>query len=273
MTNLAIDPAAIIDDSNWRQFINPTVDGDMKMHGLVPRNFGTHPQGCFAGAPAFPDSMLVDASKQQAELDFQQQSNSSLFDLREAEYDILKSLDQDGLGLCWAFSSTKSDMYMRIRAGLPGVILSAWFVAGKVKNWRDQGGWGLQSVQMLASTGAPRYDLCPSYKSSYDTAATEADAANHKITEWWDGDGSTNSSKRVQQMISAFLLGLAPVLDFNWWGHSVCGCRLVSLSPLTIDIDNSWGPSAGDKGIYRLVGAKAVPDGLVIPKLIVPSNV
>lgn len=38
------------------------------------------------------------------------------------------------------------------------------------------------------------------------------------------------------------------------------------------DIDNSWGESAGDKGIYRLVGNKAKPDGLVIPKLLVAGG-
>jgi hypothetical protein len=265
-------PAVIIDDTNYQQFVNPTVDGEMKSQGLIPRNFGSNPTGCLAAAPGFPDELLIQPDQQQAALDLQQVNNSSGLDLRNAYYDVLKSLDQDGYGLCWAFSSTKADMYTRARMGLPPVRLSAWAVAGWVKGWRDQGGWNLQSIQMLTQRGAPEYSLCPKYDSSYDNTTMRANAELHKITEWYDGDGSQNSSKRVQQMISMFLLGMFPALDYNWWGHSVCGCRLVSINPLVIDIDNSWGESAGDRGIYTLKGSKAVPDALACPKLIVPSR-
>lgn len=266
-------PNVIINDDTFQDHLQPVIDGKPMSKGLIPRDFQSHPTGCFAAAPGFPDELLIPPSEQQAALDKQRSENASLLDLRNDEYETLQSLDQDGFGLCWAFSSTKATMYTRARMGLPPVKLSAWAVAGWVKGWQDQGGWGLQSVEMLAKRGAPRYDLCPQYKRSYDNPAMEQDALNHIITEWWDGDGNNNSAKRVQQMITMFLLGLAPVLDFNWWGHSVCGCRLRSINPLVIDIDNSWGASAGDKGIYTLQGSKAVPDGLVCPKLILPSNV
>lgn len=190
--------------------------------------------------------------------------------MRTLRYDTLKSLDQDGLGLCWAFSSTKSAMYMRIRMNDPALVLSAWWVAGKVKGWRDEGGWGSESTSFIAQNGVPTMDLCPSYKSSYDSAATQANAKLHTEILWYDGTDSRDQN--VQIMISAFLLGVAPVLDFNWWSHSVCGCRLVSLNPLTIDIDNSWGESAGDKGIYRLTGSKAVPDNIVVPMVGMPGT-
>lgn len=253
----------IIDD-DLEQINDPVIDGEQKSRGLVPRDYGTHPSGCHAAAPQFPTELLITETEWQSRLDTQL-NNGSLFDLREAQYDVLKSLNQDGLGLCWAFSTTKAVMYLRALMNQPAVRLSAWWVAGKVKGWRDQGGWGGESVEEVASGGVPEESFCPSYRSSFDTAETRANAAKHKITEWWDGTESRDMNRRI--MISCFLMGLPPVLDFNDISHSMCGCRLVSLNPLTIDCDNSWGESAGVKGIYRRTGSGAIPDGLVIPRV------
>ena len=81
--------------------------------GLVPRNYATHPVGCYAFAPEFPASELVPESEWADRLAENRRTKSGLLDLREARYDVLRSLDQDGLGLCWAFSTTKAVMYLR----------------------------------------------------------------------------------------------------------------------------------------------------------------
>jgi hypothetical protein len=172
-------------------------------------------------------------------------------------------------GNCWAFSSTKAAMYMRARANETDVKLSAWWVAGKVKGWADQGGWGAESTGEIATAGVPSYDLCPAYKSSYDTPDTQANAALHRTLLWYDGSQDRDANRAI--MISAFLLGLAPVLDFNWLSHSMCGCRVVSLNPLTIDCDNSWGMNAGNQGLYQITGDKAIPDGVCVPMVTMPS--
>ena len=204
-------------------------------------------------------------------MDKQIANKSSLWDLHEANYDILQSLDQNGYGLCWAFSSTKATMYMRALMNEPGEVLSAWWVAGKIMNWQDQGGLGSDSLGYIGDYGIPAMSLCPSYSSSNDTAACETNAALHKMTLWYDGTEDPNTNAQI--MISAFLLGLPPVLDYNWLSHSMCGCRLVSLNPLTVDCDNSWGPSYSDKGIMRLSGQQAVPDNIVVPAVNLPSTV
>ena len=232
--------------------------------GLAPRDFASRPGGYHAAVPKFTDDMLIKPADQQGYLDSQIAAQGSLYDLRNLYYDYLKSLDQDGLGLCWAFSSTKANMYARIKAGLPPAVLSAWYVAGKVKHWHDQGGSADESAAFLAAHGAPTVDFCPKYKSSYDTPECEANAELHQITSWYDG--SDNRNRNAQIMISGFLLGGIPVLDFNWLGHSMCGCRLVSINPLVVDADNSWGPTGqyGEKGLYRLTGQHAIPDNLVV---------
>jgi hypothetical protein len=80
--------------------------------GLIPRPYDTHPVGCYAHAEPVPDFELLDESKWPEWLAFNRANKCGLLDLREAHYDVLKSLDQDGLGLCWAFS-TKAIMYLR----------------------------------------------------------------------------------------------------------------------------------------------------------------
>lgn len=175
-------------------------------------------------------------------------------------------------GNCWAFSTTKSVMYLRAAMGEPGLRLSAWMVASIIKNYRDEGGWGAESLEFWAKSGGATLDEWPQGKvdRQYDTPAMRTAALARRVTEWWDGTDDRSQNTRI--MISAFLMGLAPVLDFNWWGHSVCGCRLVTLNPLTIDIDNSWGESAGERGIYRLQGSKAIPDGIVVPRVATPTQ-
>jgi hypothetical protein len=245
-----------------KDFVHIGPDGKVRAKGLIPRNYNTHPSGYLAHAPTFPDDLLIPESQWASLLADQIAQKASLFDHREANYDVLKSLDQDGLGLCWAFSSSKAMMYLRILAGMSGLILSPWWVAGLVKKWRDEGGWGAESTTEIASVGIPAMSMCPSYKSSYDTAETRANAALHKCIQWYDGTEDRDKNRAI--MASSFLLGnMVPVLDYNWLSHSMCGCRMVDLA-LTVDCDNSWGESAGTKGLYRLTGEKAIPDGIVV---------
>jgi hypothetical protein len=234
--------------------------------GLIKRDFNARPSGYHAHAPTYAEASLIPENEWASRLKDQQDAKASLWDLREDNYDTLKSLNQGRFSLCWAFSTTKAAMYTIIRQGGSPKILSAWFVAGLVKRWQDQGGDGSDSLAEFAKIGAPEMSLCPSYSSQYDNAATRANAALYKVTEWWDG--TDNRAQNMKIMISAFLMGLAPVLDFGRLGHSMCGCRLVDLAP-TIDCDNSWGdrPDKGAKGTWRLTGSDAIPDNIVVPRV------
>lgn len=173
-------------------------------------------------------------------------------------------------GNCWAFSSTKATMYLRAIANEPLLRLSAYFVAGNVKNWRDEGGYGAESLEWIIKHGAPIEALCPTYRSSNVTNECKANAEFHRVTEWWDGSDSTEQA--TKQMISCLLRNQPCVVDLNDMGHSMNAIAIESLSPLTIIYDNSWGEQ-GDHGLYRGTGARARPDGLVIPRVTLPSQV
>jgi hypothetical protein len=244
-----------------------------KRTGLIPRDYKSHPPGYLACAPVAADDWLVPESEWADRLADQQANKTSLWDLREAHYDVLKSLDQNGYGLCWAFSSTKATMYTRVRMNEPGLVLSAWYVAGKINGWRDEGGWGASSLEFISKTGIPTMDKCPKYSSGSVASDAEQNAGLHKVPEWWDGTEDRDQNRAI--MISAFLLGLAPVIDLNWLSHSMAGCCLKSIDPLEVWCDNSWGDvdQYGPKGIYTLKGSKAIPDSIVVPRVTLPSVV
>ncbi len=239
--------------------------------GYIPRDYASHPSGCYAAAPSAPDDWLVPPSEQEGRLAEQKARKASLWDLREANYDALKSLNQGQHPLCWAFSSTKSAMYLEAIMGTP-TVLSAFWTAGISNGWRDQGGWGASSTDGLAKVGGVPASACPDFRSSYDNAANRALAAKRKVIEWYDG--SEDRSKNTQIMISAFLLGLSPVLDYSWLGHSMAGCYIESINPLVVYADNSWGAieQYGPKGLYKLTGSHAIPDGIVVPRFIQPVD-
>ena len=247
--------------------VNAPVPAD-RATGLVPRNYRALPVGCLAFAPAFPDSELIPEGEWPARLAENRDTKSGLLDLRERHYDVLRSLDQDGLGLCWAFSSTKATMYLRALMNEPGLRLSAWWVAGKVVGWRDQGYWGSASLAEIVKEGVPAESFCPDYHSSHDTAECRANAALHKVTEWWDGSNDPNQAQR--QLVSMLLKRVPCVVDLNDMGHSMCAIDIASLSPLQIVYDNSWG-EGDNKGLYIGQGPRARPDGLVMPRVTLPS--
>lgn len=244
-------------------FVNAPVPAGYST-GCIPRDYSVVPVGSMAFAPEFPASELIDQSEWADRLNENRKTRSGLLELREDNYEVLRSLDQNGKGLCWSFSSTKATMYVRALMGEPLVRLSAWWVAGKVVNWRDQGYWGAASLAQIVKEGVPVESLCPSYSSRYDTQETRADAAKRKVTEWWDG--SEDPREAQKQLVSMLLKRIPCVVDLNDMGHSMCAIDIKSLNPITIVYDNSWGDQ-GDKGLYYGTGARARPDGLVIPRV------
>lgn len=97
---MAIGPnEVVITDANYTQFINPVVDGEVKMHGLIPRNFQTHPQGYLAHAPSF-NIPLIPESEWQSRLDAQKAAKAQLSDVRNRGMygQPVPSRDQNGKG-------------------------------------------------------------------------------------------------------------------------------------------------------------------------------
>ncbi|MDE2095682.1 MAG: hypothetical protein KGL39_00365 [Patescibacteria group bacterium] len=93
----------IIDDSNYTSFLpgNVVVNGETKMHGLMPRNFSTHPVGYLACAQPF-NLPLIPESEWQARLDARVAAKAQLSDVRNTGMwgQPIPSRDQNGRGFC-----------------------------------------------------------------------------------------------------------------------------------------------------------------------------
>lgn len=91
----------IINDSNYRDFINPVVDGEVKMQGLIPRNYTTHPRGCYGSALAV-DFPTIPRTEWSARIKEKVALKSQLSDIRMRGNNgsRIPSLDQNGKGYC-----------------------------------------------------------------------------------------------------------------------------------------------------------------------------
>lgn len=263
-------PEITINDNNYHDFIDPIVDGEIKRCGTIPRDFESMPKGSVSYAGPF-DIPLIPESEWQSRLDAQIAAKAQLSDVRNKmgpNGGPIPSTDQNGRGYCWCHSGTSACLMVRALNNQPFVDLSAYMVGCIIKNYRDEGGWGLEGVKFLAENGIPDSKYWPqrSASRSNDTPEMRANAKLHRITEWMEL-GSRNKA----QLVTCLLLGIPVVSDFNWWGHSVLTVDLVSLNPFKTRIWNSWGDSWSENGMGVLEGSKALPDDMTAPRVLLGS--
>lgn len=293
--------SVVIDDHNPHLWQTPTVDGQRRMHGLIPRDYKTHPLGCYAGIRPYHAVQMPTIP--------QDQWSQRLKDLKAAgmllsqvrrrgnKGQSIPSRDQDGKGYCWAHSGTSAHLVSRARDGLPYVDLSAYAIACQIKQFADEGGWGAQGVDWQIEHGVPTSRTWPQQSMSRSNVneAMKADALLHRVVDGWIDLQAQQYDRTlsVLQFGTCWLSGWPTVNDYNWWSHSVCGLDLVdgvSLfneglrdeagKLLTIQafhsiwdmndqaaagygckIWNSWGDSWSDMGEGVLPPQKAWPDG------------
>jgi hypothetical protein len=302
----------IIHEGNAHLFADdPVVDGERRARGLVPRNYDTHPLGCYASVKPFHavEIPLIPRAEWSERIKDKVAQKSQLSDIRLTGNDgkPIPSLDQDGVGYCWAHSSTHAVMVLRALMNAPYVPLSAFCVAATIKHGADQGGWGAESLDFITERGVCSQALWPQGDRDYrkhDQPETWADAAKHKVTEGWVDLQAAQYDRNLsfEQEISLYLANNPVIKDENWWGHSIDGldpvdgttdaarraCRSDSgkkatkkeyeliwglNDPVTAGIGvriwNSWSDSWGDRGMGVLTGSKAVSDGAVAPRVTV----
>lgn len=259
-----------IHDQNWEEYL-----GGFQPHGtgLVPRDYNVFPVG-YLGATAKPfDLPLIPESEWQSRLDAQKAAKAQLSDIRNRGMGgkPIPSRDQNGWGYCWAHSSTSACLIVRAINNQPYADLSAFAVACIIKNYRNRGGWGAESLEWIAANGIPTSQYWPqqAHDPKYDTPEMRQNAALHKVTEWMDLDPKNMKA----QLVTCLLLGIPVVSDFNWWSHSVCALDLVSLNPFQILIWNSWSDSWSNNGTGILNGSRAIPDGAIAPRVMTASLV
>lgn len=285
----------------------PVVNGEIKGHGYVPRDYRTHPAQMFAPPSDMP---LIPRAEWPERIRDKDAKKSWLRDIRDTGNagQRIPSLDQNGQGFCWAYSTTHAVILLRALMNQPYVRLSAHAIGCKVKNFRDEGGWCGLSAKYHREVGCPSVAFWAekSMSRSNDKPETWANAALHKVTEdWVDLTRDVYDQNLTFEQACSCLLSDVPVPeDFNHWSHSVCGCFLVNGNdhrdttraesgklmaaaevarywgldhPVTGGIGNglwnSWTDGWGDAGMGVLTGSKAIPDGAVALRVTGASRV
>lgn len=257
-----IDDESLTDPTVKDKVFCPIINGEAKGHGLVPRDYSIYPAEMFA-PPS--EINLIPQSEWSSRLKEQEQNNSRLSDVRGS----IPSLDQNGQGYCWAYSTGSCLTLIRAINNQPYVRLSPHGVACKIKNFRDEGGWCGLSAKFSRENGYPTVLTWPekSMSRQHDTAATWQDAAKRKVTEdWVDLTRDVyDQNLTFDQVATCLLSGIPCAVDFNWWSHSVCGMDLVEVEAgsFGLRIWNSWSDSWEDRGTGILRGSKAIPNGAV----------
>lgn len=190
--------------------------------------------------------------------------------------EIDNSYVAEGIGVhnCWAHSTAHAVTALRARDNQPYVPLSAFAIAATIKKGRDQGGWGAQSLEFVQERGIPSQDLWPQLQTDYrkyDRPEVWANAALHKVTEGWvDLQARVYDRSLTWKQVQTLLLSRTPVVcDYNWWRHSVCALRLLSVERGSegVLIWNSQLPKPQDA--FKIIrGNRAVPDAAVAPTVV-----
>lgn len=270
-----VRPAEIvIGAANFLSFINPTMDGETKKCGTVPRPMEWSSQHIrdykdVSIPNLIPESEWADRIK---ELVAEQAQLSDI-----CKRNGYQMLDQNGRGYCWIHSGAGAVQAIRARMNLPSVGISAYAGACIIKNWRDEGGWGAQGLDFISERGLPSDKFWPMRYTGRDkdTPETWANAALHKVTGGWVDTARPQYDRNLSRaQVATLLLNKIPVIgDYNWWGHSVCLLDLVLLpnGKFGVRIANSWGTQWSDGGYGVLDETKAWPDGATAPYEIMAS--
>jgi hypothetical protein len=250
----------IIHDINAHQHLGWTgPDGLPRKTGMIPRDFTKKPFGSLSFAKPF-DIPLIPEVEWPERLAEQAAKKMRLSDIRNRGLfgKPIPSRDQNGKGYCWAHSGVSAALLARAINNQPFKDLSAYMVACIIKGFADEGGEGTEGVEFVASKGVATSATWPQQSMSRSNVndAMYADAAENKWTEWMDCD--PNQMWAIQ--VTCALLCIPLTVDYNWWSHSICQLDVVSLSPKTNLIWNSWGDSWSDNGTGQLTGSKATAD-------------
>lgn len=249
---------SVIDDSTNNDILFPTINGEKKGTGHDPSQYVPE---MFA-PPS--DMKIIPRNEWSARIKELEELKARLSDYR-----TWASLDQNGQGYCWAYSTTACVMLLRAIHNLPHVRLSAHAIGCMVKGFRDEGGWCGLSAKFHRERGCPTVEHWgeKSMSRSNDKPETWTNAALHKITEEWMDLRKADYDHELtfDQVATCLLNGIPCALDFSWWGHSVCGMDLVEVErgSYGIRILNSWSDQWEDRGTSVLRGQKAIPDGAV----------
>ena len=247
----------IIHDGNYTDFINPTVNGEVKLCSAIPRVVPFGKLGFAAEA-----SVERLSRSRQIELIREAKANKTRVSDRIKRINM-RPLDQNGTNFCWANGPVNGVRVVRLLNNQQYEDLSPASVACQINGFRNEGGWGTEAMKFSAEKGAVPTRLWPNnaIDRRYLTPEAKVEAMRFRVTEWDD------IPARDAELFRTYLaLGYCIAVGYNWWRHEVLACDLEE--DMSVRIWNSWG-DWGEDGFGILSASKSIPDDAVVPRLAV----
>ena len=173
-----------------QDFGDGLVDGNRMGRGLIERDLNTHP--IKMGKAFNPAELAIIPRDEWSERLKELTAKKMLLSDIRNRHEIV-SLDQNGQGYCWVYGVGSAFMLARAAANMPFVRPSCHSLACRIKNFRDEGGWGALAVEEWEKVGCMSVDEWPekSMSRQHNTRDNWARAEEFKITEsWMDMDPS-----------------------------------------------------------------------------------
>ncbi len=191
-------------------------------------------------------------------------------------------LDQNPLNFCHAYSVVTAAMVQRAVQGHGKWSPAPESVGGPVTNWRDRGAAIESDMLQIAKAGCCDLSFLRaphSLKPATWKTGWQAEALNHKVTEWWDCD---LPGKQFDAVVTCCLIDLCCAVGFAWWTHAISGpYKIIDKGggKFAAIYRNNWGmdwPSKGANGWIELpegMGSNhGTPDlGCYVPRQVTPS--
>ncbi|OGT54383.1 MAG: hypothetical protein A3E01_03045 [Gammaproteobacteria bacterium RIFCSPHIGHO2_12_FULL_63_22] len=238
----------VISDDNADQFLNPVVDGVMRMCSAMPQPEGAPGFAAVKPLKTFSRADLIARIKQQ------QATKSDLISILDSRSVPVK--DQGRTNYCWIYGTVHS---MEIAYSLQGedfVPLSATAAGVMITGGQNRGGYIGEAVQYLGEHGTCPQSMWPEHNLSLrnNSDAVESAATANLLTEWNElpyGD--------LDQLDAALALNYPIAAELPWWRHVIVfvGHTLLPNGELGRVIDNSWGSRWGKNGRGVLTPEKA----------------
>lgn len=249
----------LIDDSNWKDFINPVVDGETMRCARTPRDMSAHPQS-FQAAPLIALPRLSDQELKEI-IKERKAKGARQRDLME--YSKVQIKNQSSTNYCWMNATIRLIEATRAQQGQPYVSLSPASCAAVIKNYRNVGGYGLEAIEFLVDTGSCPTSMWPdnAIDHRYKTAASDAAREQYKGLEY--GQLATGDLDQLNTWLVKY--GPAAV-GLSWWGHEVLLEDLDwdDRTGWSYEFANSWGANWSDHGYGKLSPSKARGDYVVM---------
>jgi len=159
--------------------------GANEMRGYEQRDRSVDPTGGFAKPFTIP---VMSRQEIKERFEEQERTKSRIYDVMQRAG--VKPLNQGQTNFCWANGPTDCVQVARVLMGAEHVPLSPASLAGPIKNYRNEGGWGIQAVKYASEHGVCPQSLWPANdaKKKYDTEASRAERQKYAIAPdgWLD---------------------------------------------------------------------------------------